>query len=208
MRVAILTFPGFNEIDTFVAAYIINRMRRPGWKAEIACPDAVVESGSGVHVTAQRPLEFAREADAVLVGSGRRTAEVVADSALLSRLDLDPKRQLIGSQCSGALILARLGLLATGPACTDRVTRPLVEAAGVRVLEQPFFCRGNIATAGGCLSSHYLATWCLWRLAGKSAAEEALAYVSPVGEEEEFIGRALRTVAPFVEPAEQGPANQ
>jgi hypothetical protein len=30
-------------------------------------------------------------------------------------------------------------------------------AAGVEVLNQPFFANGNVATAGGCLASHYLA---------------------------------------------------
>jgi transcriptional regulator GlxA family with amidase domain len=197
MKIAILTFNGFNEIDSFVASYIINRANRigrPGWKAEITCPEPVVESGNGVRVTAQQPLEFANEADVVLVGSGRATAEIAADRGLLSRLALDPARQLIGSQCSGALILARLGLLPDGQACTDRVTRPLVEAAGVRVLDQSFSCRGNVATAGGCLSSHYLAAWVLWRLAGRAAAEEALVYVSPVGEEKEYVARALRVI--------------
>lgn len=202
MRIAILTFDGFNEIDSFVASYMINRVAPPGWKAEITSPGPVVESARGVRVNAQQPLEFAREADAVLVGSGRLTAELAADRALLSRLSLDPGRQLVASQCSGALLLARLGVLGGLPACTDRQTAPLVEAAGTRVLEQAFFASGNVATAGGCLASHYLATWVLWRLGGRGMAEEALAYVAPVGEEAEWTARALRTVGTFIdEPA-------
>jgi hypothetical protein len=38
MKIAILTFEGFNEIDSFVACGILNRMKKSGWKAEIACP--------------------------------------------------------------------------------------------------------------------------------------------------------------------------
>ncbi|HET9035601.1 MAG TPA: DJ-1/PfpI family protein [Myxococcaceae bacterium] len=202
MRIAILTFDGFNEIDSFVAAYLLNRLGLPGWKAEITCPTPVVESARGVRVSAQQPLEFVRDADVVLVGSGRLTPRQVEDEVLLSRIPLDPRRQLVGSQCSGALFLAKLGLLDALPACTDRVSRPLLEAAGVRVLEQPFFARGNVATAGGCLASQYLATWVLWRLAGRDAAEQALSYVVPVGEESEYISRALRAVGSFIdEPA-------
>jgi transcriptional regulator GlxA family with amidase domain len=202
MRIAILTFDGFNEIDSFVAAYLLNRLGLPGWKAEITCPTPVVESARGVRVSAQQPLEFVRDADVVLVGSGRLTPRQVEDEVLLSRIPLDPRRQLVGSQCSGALFLAKLGLLDALPACTDRVSRPLLEAAGVRVLEQPFFARGNVATAGGCLASQYLATWVLWRLAGRDAAEQALSYVVPVGEESEYIARALRAVGSFIdEPA-------
>ncbi len=198
MRIAILTFDGFNEIDSFVASYMINRVKRPGWKAEITCPEPVVESGRGVRVSAQQPLEFASEADAVLVGSGKLTAQLAEDRAIMSRLALDPRRQLLGSQCSGALMLAKLGVLGTLPACTDRLTRPLVEAAGVRVLQQPFFASGNVATAGGCLSSHYLAAWFIWRLAGRAEAEEALAYVAPVGEESDYVTRAMRIVGSFL----------
>src|SRR5688572_19828149 len=201
MRIAILTFDGFNEIDSFVASHILNRVRRAGWKAEITCPAEWVQSMNGVRVAAQRQIEFASEADAVLVGSGRLTRQIIEDEELMSRLELDPNRQLIGSQCSGALILAKLGLLASVPSCTDLMTRPFLEAAGVQVLERPFFARGKVATAGGCLSATYLATWVLWRLLGRSAAEEALSYVAPVGERDEFLARALGTVEPFVEPS-------
>ena len=55
------------------------------------------------------------------------------------------------------------------PACTDSATKPWVEEAGVRVLDQPFVAHGNVATAGGCLASHYLAAWVIARLGGWSA---------------------------------------
>src|SRR5262249_3860891 len=199
MRIAILTFNGFNEIDSFVASFMINRVQRPGWKAEITCPEPMVESGRGVRVHAQRLLEFASEADAVLVGSGALTGRVIEDRETLARLALDPRRQLVSSQCSGARVLAKLGILGTLPVCTDAGTRPLLQAEGVRVLEQPFFASGNVATAGGCLSSHYLATWFIWRLAGRAEAEEALAYVAPVGQEQDYVSRAMGVVGQFID---------
>ena len=198
MRVAIVTFDGFNEIDSFVAAHIINRVTLPGWKAEITAPGPIVTSMNGVCVTAQRPLEFASEADAVVIGSGRKTRELAADDALMSRLRLDPNRQYIASQCSGALILHRLGLLADGPVCTDATTRPWVEAAGYEVSEQAFHAGGHIATAGGCLASQYLATWLIAQNAGWDTAVKALSYVLPRGEEEIYLAQALRVVKPFV----------
>ena len=108
----------------------------------------------------------------------------------------------MASQCSGALVLAKLGVLGGLPACTDRQTAALLEAAGARVLEQAFFASGNVATAGGCLASHDLASWVLRRLGGRTMAEEALSSVAPVGEEAEWTSRALRTVGAFIdEPA-------
>ncbi|WP_330284502.1 DJ-1/PfpI family protein [Streptomyces sp. NBC_00588] len=194
MQVAVVTFDGFNELDSFIASALINRCRKDGLEAFVTTPTPVVTSMNGVEVTGQRPLEFVTEADAVLIGSGVRTRDVVADDALISRLPLDPARQLIGAQCSGALVLARLGLLGTMPACTDNKSRPYVEACGVTVLDAPFHAEGNIATAGGCLSSQYLATWVITRALGENAARAVLDYVAPVGENEATIARALQAV--------------
>ena len=51
-----------------------------------------------------------------------------------------------------------------------------------------------MATAGGCLSSQYLAAWTIARLADLEAARTALFYVAPVGEKEEYVERALAHV--------------
>lgn len=194
MRVAILTFDGFNEIDSFVAAHMLNRMQAHGWQAEITAPNATVTSMHGVQVQAQQSLEFARRADAVLIGSGRRTRESIEDAGLLARLQLDPRRQLVGAQCSGALLLARLGLLQNIPACTDAGTRPFLRRTGVEVLDRAFFASGNVATAGGCLAAQYLACWVLWRLGGRACVEQVLDYVAPVGEREELARRVHSTI--------------
>ncbi|CAM5788637.1 DJ-1/PfpI family protein [Rhizobacter fulvus] len=202
MRIAILTFDGFNELDSFIALGLLNRLGADGWKAEITSPSAQVTSMNGVTVQAQQPLEFANEADAVIFGSGIYTRAIAEDygrrGALLDRLQLDPVRQLIGAQCSGALLLARLGLLADMPACTDLTTKPWLVEAGVRVEEAAFHARGPIATAGGCLASQYLAAWLMVRGAGVDAAMRALHYAAPVGEKEAYVERLLDVVRPFV----------
>lgn len=198
MHIAILTFEGFNELDSFIALGILNRIRRPDWKVSIVTPTDRVRSMNGVLLEGQATLEEACAADAVIVGSGLQTREIVADAALLARLRLDPARQLIGAQCSGTLVLARLGLLEGVAACTDLTTQPWVEEAGVRVLNQPFFARGNVATAGGCLASQYLATWIIARSEGIEAAERAMHYVAPVGEKEAYVARAIANVAQYL----------
>ena len=202
MRIAIVTFDGFNELDSFIALGLLNRLSSRGWKAQIASPSAHVTSMNGVTIQAQQPLAFANEADVVLFGSGIYT-RAIADSvgkrgSLLDRLQLDPVRQTIGAQCSGALLLARLGLLADQPAATDTTTRPWLMEAGVRVEESPFQARGSVATAGGCLASQYLAAWVMVRGAGWAAATQALHYAAPVGEKDAYVARVLDRVRPFV----------
>ncbi|MEM5438602.1 DJ-1/PfpI family protein [Paraburkholderia diazotrophica] len=198
MHIAILTFEGFNELDSLIALGILNRVRKPGWRVSIASPVAKVRSMNGVVLEAQASLKDACEADAVLVGSGMQTRDVVSDATLMSQLKLDPTRQLLGAQCSGTLILAKLGLLNGVPACTDLTTKPWVEEAGVAVLNQPFVARGNVATAGGCLSSQYLAAWFIARLESVEAARSAIHYVAPVGEKETYVTRAMANISPFL----------
>ncbi len=200
MHIAILTFDGYNELDSLIALGVLNRVKRAGWRVSIATPTPTVRSMNGVVIESMASLQDACAADAVVVGSGLRTREVVADPAIMGQLrQLDPSRQLLAAQCSGTLVLAKLGLLAAVPACTDLTSKPWVVEAGVEVLDQPFFARGNIATAGGCLASHYLAAWLIARLEGTAAAESALHYVAPVGEKEEYVARALRNIAPYLQ---------
>jgi transcriptional regulator GlxA family with amidase domain len=202
MHVAILTFEGYNELDSLIALGILNRIKKPGWRVSIASPTAKVRSMNGVVIESHVSLSEASKADAVIVGSGMQTRDVVANPALMAQLELDPKRQLLAAQCSGTLILAKLGLLNGIPACTDLTTKPWVQEAGVDVLNQAFFARGNLATAGGCLASQYLATWIIARLEGIEAAERAMHYVAPVGEKDDYVKRAMRNITPYL-PQEQ-----
>lgn len=206
MQIAVLTFDAFNELDSIVAAAILNRLRGQGWAAHITAPTPQVISMNGVTVERQKPLEFAAEADAVIIGSGMRTRDHAADADLLARIRLDPDRQLIGAQCSGTLLLAKLGLIGDLPACTDLTTKPWVIEAGVDVLDAPFVAHGNVATAGGCLASQYLAAWLIARGAGTDAAEAALHYVAPVGEKELYVAQGMAAVRPFL-PAEAAAAS-
>lgn len=198
MHIAILTFQGFNELDSLIALGVLNRIKKPGWRVTLCCPEASVTSMNGVTVQAQSRLEDAPLADAVIVGSGMQTREVLNNPAIMAALRLDPSRQLIAAQCSGTLVLAKLGLLGAVPACTDLTTKPWVQEAGVTVLDQPFFAEGNVATSGGCLASPYLAAWIIARAEGIEAARSALHYVAPVGEKNDYVDRAMKNIAAYL----------
>lgn len=196
MHVAILTFDGFNELDSIIALGILHRIKQPGWRVTLSCPSLTVTSMNGVTVHAQSTLADANRADAVLFGSGMKTRDIANDPGIVGQLKLDPTRQLIGAQCSGTLMLAKLGFLTKIPACTDLLTKPWVLEAGVDVLNQPFYAAGNVATAGGCLSSQYLAAWVIARLEGLDAARSAMHYVAPVGEKDIYVDRAMAHIVP------------
>lgn len=193
-HIAILTFEGFNELDSLIAYGMLSRISLMGdkdWKVSICSPSERVTSMNGLTIDAHIGLRAANSADAVLFGSGMKTREVAQNEAWMSQLQLDPSRQLIAAQCSGTFLMAKLGLIGKMPACTDLTSKPWVQAAGVNILNQAFFTSGNLATAGGCLSAQYVSAWILSRLKGVETAREVLHYFAPVGEKEVYVQRAL-----------------
>lgn len=196
MRAAVLTFDGFNELDSFVALAWLGRV--PGWRADIVSDKKRIISMNGVGIDNAAPVEGLADYDIVLVGSGVRTRDVVADARLMARLRIDPARQIVGAQCSGALLLSALGLLGDVPVCTDATSKPWVAATGARVVDAPFHASGRVATAGGCMASAYLAAWAIATGAGEAAAEAVIDYVAPVGEKAQTVARVMGVVRPFL----------
>ena len=204
MRISILTFDAFNDLDSLVAFGMLNRIALLGdqdWQVHIASPTPRVTSMNGLTIDAHEDLSQLAQADAVLIGSGMKTREVANTPALMEQLRvLNPARQLLAAQCSGTFLLSRLGLLGRAPACTDLTSKPWVVESGVDVVPRAFAAHGNVATAGGCLASQYLVAWLIARLKGLDAAREVLHYFAPVGEKQAFIDRALAHVVPTLEP--------
>ena len=78
MHIAIVTFDGFNELDSLIALGILHRVAAADapdgeWRVSIASPTPTVTSMNGVVLHAQATLAEAVAADVVLVGSGIRT---------------------------------------------------------------------------------------------------------------------------------------
>jgi transcriptional regulator GlxA family with amidase domain len=86
MHVVILTFQGFNELDSFVALGVLNRIKKPRWRVTRCCSQPTVTSMNGVTVHAQSLLGEVVAADAVIVGSGIQTQESVNETAIMSAL--------------------------------------------------------------------------------------------------------------------------
>ena len=193
-RIAILTFEGFNELDSLIAYGMLSRISLMGdkdWRVSICSPSKRVTSMNGLTIDAHIGLSEANAADAVLIGSGMKTQEVALNADWMGQLQLDPSRQLIAAQCSGTFLMAKLGLIGKMPACTDLTSKPWVQAAGVNILNQAFYTSGNLATAGGCLSAQYVSAWIVSKLKGIETAREVLHYFAPVGEKEVYVQRAL-----------------
>lgn len=188
MKIVLLAFDGFNEIDVFVPFNILNRVKTEHWEVTITSPEPSVTSMNGISLSPQSSLDELVDADAVLIGSSSRTTTVIEDKAFMEQITLNRERQLIAAQCSGSIILHQLGLLGNIPISVDRRTRTFfADKQEVDLVDKPFVMHGNIATAGGCLASPFLAGWVISRLAGFDQTEIALRSVAPIGREESYL---------------------
>lgn len=87
---------------------------------------------------------------------------------------------------------------AASPSACLREREAVSGLAGSLVLNQPFFASDNVATAGGCFASPYLAAWIIARTEGWEVAKSALHYVAPVGEKEAYVSNAFKRIAPYI----------
>jgi transcriptional regulator GlxA family with amidase domain len=186
MEIAIIAFDRFTDIDVFMPWDLLNRARTAGardWRVRILGKTPYVTSVAGLKIPTHGGLEETSTSDAVLFGSGVGVEDCIKDPEFLDALDLDESRQLIGSMCAGAIILAEKGLLkgrraTTYPTYFDR----LAQYEGVQPVHEPFVREGNVATAGGCLAAQLLCNWVMETLGSAELSEAVLASILPVGE--------------------------
>ena len=91
------------------------------------------------------------------------------DREFLGRLRLNPDRPLIGSTCSGALILAALGLLDGRQATTYPTSVGTLRADRVDVIELPLVQQANVVTVAGRFAAQGMCGW----VGGESRGDEA-----------------------------------
>lgn len=182
MKIAIVIFDKFTDLDLFLMWDLLNRVRVEGWEVKILGERDTHLSATNIEIKTHGPIEEANDADAVLFVSGQGTRDRIADENWLAKFNLNQEKQFIGSICSGALILAKLGLLQGKTATTYPTSKAVLESLNVEVVEKPFVAHGRIATAGGCLAQQYLIGWVIENLADKSWSDLILKSIQPVGE--------------------------
>lgn len=183
MRISIIIFDDFTDIDLFLMWDILGR-KKFAWDVKILGNKSQHISSNGLYIKTQGQLHEASDADVVLFSSGKGTRSVVNDMNFLNSFHLDPKNQLVGSICSGALILGKLGLLKDRSATTHPAAKQTLIEMGIHVIDRPFVCYGNVATAGGCLSAQYLVAWVIEKTYGSEKRKEVMKEIAPVGQAE------------------------
>ncbi|GHN02170.1 hypothetical protein WSM22_36590 [Cytophagales bacterium WSM2-2] len=184
MKAVIVAFDNFTDIDIFLAWDLLNRVkeRDPEFTVRIIGTKTSHISINGIKLETHGFIEECHDADIVFFGSGKGTQDLIKDPSYLNRFKLDPSGQIICSMCSGALILAALGLLNGLSATTYPTVYNLLRSYNVEVVEDKHLVtHDNIATAAGCLAAVDLVSWALNKLYNEEVANDVLASVLPAG---------------------------
>jgi transcriptional regulator GlxA family with amidase domain len=178
MKVAVLAYDGFTDVDLFLPWDFLWRVKVPygagytgAWEPIICADKPTITSYSGVEIRVGGSLADAVSADGVFIVSGDGSRAKLADPEYMAQLKFDPARQRIAAIDSGVLILASLGLLEGKTATTYFTVFPELEAMGVTPERRPLVAHGSIATGGGCLAGLELTAWLVEGLIGEDAAK-------------------------------------
>lgn len=178
-KIAIVAFDQFTDIDVFLAWDLFNRIRHSAWEVKIVGTSTSHSSVTGISIQIHEGISWANEADIVFFSSGPGVRQAYRDENYLKHWRLNPDRQLIGSMCSGALVLAALGLI-KGKATTYPTSRPLLEEIGIEVVHEDIVVNGNVATAAGCLAAINMIQWMITERIGQQASDFVINAIQPV----------------------------
>lgn len=159
MNISICTFDNFNELDSLIAFSILSKLKKYDQSVNvyIASNKKKITSMNGVSIESTRDISKIIEDDIIIFGSSSNTEILVKDEELIENISksINVDKQIICSQCSGALFLEKLDLI-RGGVSTDSKTAQKLKSRGYIVHDRPFNINGNIVSSGGCLSSIYL----------------------------------------------------
>ena len=185
MKAVIVAFDRFTDVDVFLPWDLLNRVRfrDKDFSVRIVGPSTTHRSVCGLELPMHADLEECNIADLVYFSSGPGTREFIKNDALLKRFRLDPNNQIICSMCSGALILAALGILEGISATTYPTAVEELRGFGIEVeTAKHLVTHGNIGTAAGCLAAVDLMGWAIEKMYDPKVRQDVIASVLPVGQ--------------------------
>ncbi len=185
LNIAIICFDNFTDIDVFLPWDLLNRVRLVGgisdWNVQLLGTAKTHISMAGLRIPMTGDISEIPSADAVIFASGIGVQDLFENQQYLNKINFDPKSQLIGSMCSGSLILGAKGLLKGLKATTYPTVVEQLKKFDVEVIEQSFVNNGNVSTAAGCFAAQDLSAWIIRTLVSEDMVNTVLETVQPVG---------------------------
>lgn len=179
MRIEIVVFDGFDDLDALAPAEVLKIAADEGAPFDV---ELVGVRGPGLVRSAWNTQIYVEQAlgepDAVIIPGGgwagqpeHGTWAQVQDGFLPRKLaELAPRLQWAGSVCTGAMVLSAAGMLRGRAATASQGVVADLRAAGSFVVTQRVADDGDRITAAGLTSSLDLALWVTDRFAGPEIA--------------------------------------
>jgi transcriptional regulator GlxA family with amidase domain len=183
MRVAVVVFEGFDELDAIGPLEVLRNaavMGATDLSVELVAHDGAAEvTGShGLRVRTDGRLDPDRTDLLVIPGGGWNDRGAHGAWAEAERGDLPAAiaaahrgGAVVATVCTGAMLAASAGLTRGRPAITHHGAVEDLRASGARVVEARVVDDGNLVTAGGVTSGIDLALWLVERHFGAEVAE-------------------------------------
>ena len=193
MLISIILFDDFTDLEVFLMWDLLNRVEQRAWKVGLIGERAEQRSRTHITVSMHAGLDVAAQSNALLFAGGHGARKKLGDPRFLRAIKLDPERQLIGSVGTGSLLLAALGLLAHKRAAAHPSQQDVLQRFGVRGVDEPFVCDGNVATAAGGLAAQQLVGWAVERLSSQRERERILGSIQPLASSMKHAARERET---------------
>lgn len=194
-RIAVVVFPGFDELDAFGPYEMLRIAAEPeGVEVRMVGVDGAAEV-EAAHGSLVRPHgDLGGEWSLVVVPGGgwrqRRGAFLAAERGELPRrlAELHAGGATVASVCTGAMLLAAAGLLAGRPAITHGAAVEDLRAAGAEIVLARVVDDGDVVTSGGITSGIDLGLWLVERLWSRELADRIAHRVEHTRSTEIFLG--------------------
>ena len=189
MRIAVVVFEGFDELDAIGPLEVLRNAAAMGaadLSVELVALDGAAEvTGShGLRVRTDGRLDPDRTDLLVIPGGGWNDRGVHGAWAEAERGDLPAAiaaaargGAVVATVCTGAMLAATAGLTRGRPAITHHAAVEDLRASGARVVEARVVDDGDLVTAGGVTSGIDLALWLVERHFGAELADAVAAEI-------------------------------
>jgi transcriptional regulator GlxA family with amidase domain len=189
MRVAVVVFEGFDELDAIGPLEVLRNaaaMGATGLSVELVALDGAAEvTGShGLRVRTDGRLDPGGTDLLVIPGGGWNDRGAHGAWAEAERGDLPAAiaaagrgGAVVATVCTGAMLAATAGLTRGRPAITHHAAVEDLRASGARVVEARVVDDGDLVTAGGVTSGIDLALWLVERHFGAELADAVAAEI-------------------------------
>jgi transcriptional regulator GlxA family with amidase domain len=181
MRIAVVIYDGFDEIDAVGPYEVFQNAARGGADAQVDLvtlePAERVTASHGLVVEPQGELDG--RYDLVVVpgggwndraGSGA-FAEAERGKLPSALADLHEGGAAVASVCTGGMLLSAAGLTRGRPATTHHSALEELASAGAEIVNARVVDDGDLVTSGGVTSGIDMALWLVEREWGKALAE-------------------------------------